>query len=1167
MSNRPALTTEQQTALSTRATSVALDAGAGCGKTFVLTERFLSHLDRNTLGDSPAELHQLIAITFTDAAAREMRGRIRAACLTRLQNAEPEEGDYWLALLRSLDAARVSTIHSFCQTIVRGHAVELGIDPTFQLLEQSAAEVLRSECTDKLLRMRLDERDPSVIRLATEFEVQRVKELLVPLLEPSATKQGQRWLKKSAEDAVRAAKQIYQSEFGQRIVDELAASPALAALRELPTQVEEMTSKFAAARAELLPLLEKFADGQGEARELELFDSLARVQGFTKRGEWPEVDTFNAYKAACDSVRKIAGKLQPIASDEELQESAELAMSLLHLAADAERAFRQSKREAGQLDFDDLLGEAHRLLTDPEFVEAQQKLQRQVRLLMVDEFQDTDRLQVEIVKALVGSGLTEGKLFFVGDFKQSIYRFRGAEPDVFRELQSEIPATGRLPLSANFRSQPAILYFVNTLFAPIFGAGYTPLRPARPQVVPGPSVEFLWTPPAEGSVRTDDVRAEAQSIARRIRQMTESEVSLVAEKEGDEWKTRPVKRGDCVILLRALTHVQQYEEALREEELDYYLVGGRAFYAQQEVRDVTNLLRSVSSHCDEIALAGVLRSPFFSLLDETLYWLAERGAGLAAGLSQQRLPAELLPEEVAKVTHAANTLAELRSRKGRAGVADILLEAIERTSYDAILLSEFLGGRKVANLEKLIDQARSFDSFRPGDLDGFVRQLTEFVARDPKEALAATRSEDENVVRIMTVHASKGLEFPVVFVADMERREKADAASTAFSPVLGPVVKLPDPERGRISAMNLYKAAKGPLDQAEKDRLLYVACTRAADRLIFSGTFDADATPKNDWMKSLASRFDLATGGCGGSEGDQPLVQIVAPIGTDRRLEQSHSRGPDRVKALEKATAAKAPEMLPREVAPIEIDASAVKRFSISRLTGKLHHASRRPQEMAFDQSLSGTATEIDPRGLGTLVHAVLERVSLEAENQIAPWCDALAPLHLARNTHEAARLAEELVARFLRSERFERLGKCRGMHREVEFLLPWPPEKAEPTAKHSSAGTYLQGYIDCLIEQADGELGVLDYKTNRVDAAGAQAMAENYRLQLYVYALAVEQATGRSPSELCVHFLRPGVEVMFDWNESSRNSTYELVESAIAEVRSETATQSGGANWAPLIL
>lgn len=1147
MSTRPPLTSEQQAALTTRDVSVALDAGAGCGKTFVLTERFLSHLDPAVADGSPAELYGLIAITFTDAAAREMRQRIRSACLERLETAGVEEGDYWLGVLRSLDAARISTIHSFCQTLVRGHAIELGIDPTFELLEQSAADVLRSECTDKLLRERLDARDPEVIRLAATFEVGRVRELIVPLLEPSGTDDGKRWIERSPLEAVQAAQQQYRNEFAQQIVSELAASPALQTMRQLSPMVENITPKFAEARAELLPLLEKFAEGEAETNDLPVLKLLAKVQGFCKSSDWPDEQTYNAYKDACEHVRKLAGGLKPLDDEAQLYESAELAQGLFRLAAAAEQEFRRVKRESGRLDFDDLLREAHRLLTDSEFADAQQKLERQVRLLMVDEFQDTDRLQVEIVKALVAAGLTDGKLFFVGDFKQSIYRFRGAEPDVFRELQDMMPTAGRLPLAANFRSQPAILDFVNALFAPLFGESYMPLRAARPQVTPTPCVEFLWTPPIEQYRRAEDVRGEARSIARRIRTLIESQEPLVAEKQGEDWRARPARLGDCAILLRALTHVQYYEEALREEGLEYYLVGGRAFYAQQEVRDVANLLRTISSHSDEIALAGVLRSPFFSLLDETLFWLTHRGGSLSAGLSAKRLPAELTPEEAAKVQHAADTIRDLRQLKGRASVADILLAAIERTAYDAILLSEFLGSRKVANLEKLVDQARAFDNFRPGDLDGFAAQLTEFVARDPKEALAATRTEETDMVRIMTVHASKGLEFPVVFVADMERQEKSDTASAAFSPELGPVVKLPDADNGRINPLTLYKVAKGPLDAAEVDRLLYVACTRAADRLIFSGTFDVDSRPKNAWMRTLASRFDLTTGE--GVHGEQrpPLVEVITPAAPERASEESTQRGPDRAKLVEKAAEAKPPAGLPTEVAPIAIDPSAIRRFSISRLTGKLHLASRRPQQMALTESLAGSSAEIDPRGLGTLVHAVLERVTLTGENPIAAWCDALAPLHVARHASEAATLAEELVSRFLKSDRFARVRSSRHMHREVEFLLPWPPGG-------TSTGTYLQGYIDSVVEYDQRELGIMDYKTNRVDATSAAAAAEPYRLQLYVYALAVEQATGRSPTELCLHFLRPGIEVLFDWNEAARVETQKLVDQAIAGVRSEIA-------------
>ena len=271
----------------------------------------------------------------------------------------------------------------------------------------------------------------------------------------------------------------------------------------------------------------------------------------------------------------------------------------------------------------------------------------------------------------------------MGDFKQSIYRFRGADPHVFRQLRQEIPAAGRLPLSLNFRSQPAVLEFVNALFGEELGREYEPLRAVREQVGPVPAVEFLWAiAPEETEARRlgDGKRArrqapraggrgssrairrrEAEWIARRLREMLDSGEKIVWEKRARKRPARAVRPGDVALLFRALTDVAYYEEALRRWGIDYYLVGGHAFYAQQEIFDVVNLLRALANPSDEVSLVGVLRSPLFALLDETLFWLAPAsGRACRRGCSPSSLPRASWTTEQARSVRRAFAAADAR---------------------------------------------------------------------------------------------------------------------------------------------------------------------------------------------------------------------------------------------------------------------------------------------------------------------------------------------------------------------------------------------------------------------------------------------------------------------------------------------------------------------------
>jgi len=1154
------LTDQQQAALSTRDVSVALDAGAGCGKTFVLTQRFLSHLDplgANSTQPSapPAKLHELIAITFTDAAAREMRDRIRRACLARLEDASPETGDYWLGLLRSIDSARVSTIHGFCGELLRSHAVELGIDPLFQVLEASAAKVLRSESIDLALRGELDDRNEAALRLATAFDLSGLKKRVDEVMDVAGTSEFGEWLERSPEQIVQNWRDAYRQQYRQLQFEKLQAAEEVAVMTELLPLATPAKPLFAELRPELLEILSNVRGGDPEDVDFSRLAELARVQGVTNAKDWSDKQTYADYRDACTVVRDLAKNIKPLADEATLLDAARAGLDVAELARSAAQAYARAKQEASLLDFDDLLSQTHRLLTSPQFAALQRKLQSDIRLLLVDEFQDTDRTQVAIVKSLVGTGLTEGQLFFVGDFKQSIYRFRGAEPDVFRELQNETPSRGRLPLARNFRSQPAVLEFVNTLFAPIFGESYQPLVPNRKQLTPTPAVEFLWTPLAEKMSASETRRAEARTIAGRIRQMLEEKQELVVETSATgELRPRPVRPGDIAILFRAKSEVAHYEQALRDEGIDHFLVGGQAFYAQQEVYDVANLLKVIVSPSDEVALAGALRSPFFSLQDETLFWVAKLGKGLASGLAMNTVAAELSESEAQKLAFARSTLHELRQLKGRATVSQLLTTAVERTTYDAVILSEFLGERKLANLQKLIEQARSFDSYRPGDLDGFVRQLSEFIAKQPKEALAAARSDEADEVQLMSVHSSKGLEFPVVFVADIDRRNRNKSDPAAYSPQLGPLVHSVDRDNSQIDGLDIHRIIESASDEQEQQRLLYVACTRAADYLVLSSARKPNDQLDGAWLKTIAQHFDLTTGATRegvASSSDPSLVTVNLPS-SGRGSHGGGDRQPSMRKTLAKALAETSSPAPPASLRPIAVAGEAIKRFSVSRLTGELRHASSRPAAVSLDAALRGAKSEVDPRGLGTLVHAILERLRLEGPNPIEQRAQSLAPLHVTRNWRQAASEAESLVQSFVRSARFKQMQSSNRVEREVEFLLRWPPD-----APHDS-GAYLQGYIDCLMESAAGELIVLDYKTNRIGSEDVSTEAEKYHLQLSVYAMAVEQATGRSPQQLCIHFMRPRQEARLAWDESSRQRAGEMIDRAIAGVR-EKAIEANG--------
>jgi ATP-dependent helicase/nuclease subunit A len=662
-------------------------------------------------------------------------------------------------------------------------------------------------------------------------------------------------------------------------------------------------------------------------------------------------------------------------------------------------------------------------------------------------------------------------------------------------------------------------------------------------------------------------RREADWIARRIRSMLDSGEKLVGDKDAEKAgnpTARAVRQGDIALLFRALTDVAYYEEALRRYGIDYYLVGGHAFYAQQEVYDLLNLLRALESPADEVALLGVLRCPFFCLLDETIFWLAQHPCGLRAGLFAESYPPELDDEQALRAKSAAETLRELRAVKNRVTVAELIRFALDRTAYDAVLLAEFLGERKLANLYKLIEQARSFDASGVFSLADFITQLSEFVVRQPKESLAATQAERGDIVRLMSIHQAKGLEFPVVFLPDLDRRQVSQPPAAVFSPQLGPLVK----DAEIPSGFDLFMRAESEEDRAEAVRLLYVAATRAADYLILSAGIEEPKSDeenaqdgekkkeskfaaKGEWLQLLVRRFELA-GDKPLEEGDLIKVVSVKPEPPAKAKARSVRMPLEEIEKKTREMMEAEEGSIPLYLAPIPAEESTRRQMSFSRLSGKLHQnitASRDvlvpglPEARAIDNNLVDDSSEpsVDPRSLGTLVHAVLAEIDFAEPKNFAALVERHAAMHVG-DDRAAIESAREMLERFLTSPRAKEIAAAKRVHRELEFLLAWPP------GANDRPDRYFQGFIDLLYEDAAGGWHILDFKTNVVSRENLADVAANYEMQMLVYALAAEKILKCPPQELSLHFLRTGWDFPFSWNEQARRRIVELVEQSIKQ-------------------
>lgn len=1180
----PELTEQQRQAVSLRGVSVGVSAGAGSGKTRVLTERFLAEVkelmdstasgDGSSAADVGAILRQLVAITFTQRAARELSQRVRKLCEEEVRRLGAR-GKAWLHLWRTIDFARIGTIHSFCGQILRHHGAIAQVDPEFDILDEAVSDVLVAQIVNDLLQERLAQLDEDVMRVSRELGADRAAQVIAQLVVerfrwmacPIATDPPEgllgRWMDYLRRRRVEALRQFLDSEALQTLCEIARNHPTTSPiLSDRLKQILESTERLKALINQVNGRSDEFQ------KELENLHSAAKVQGVGKSHGW-SADVYNCFRDQAEVVRAGCAELANLMQlpDDKLPEAAEIACRIFRLARQAIDRYEKLKQQEASLDYSDLVVKAREVVEAFATCRQTDDPSLGIRLLLVDEFQDTDRDQEALIRSLCGDELTRGKLFFVGDYKQSIYRFRRADPEVFRRLREAIPPPGRLSLTWNFRSQPAILSFVNALFCEALGPDYESLTPYRPQVNKERIVEFLWAIPQrstpEGTqpkVSVEELRRlEADKIAWRLRRMFDNGEKLVTETAVDKEQAilRPVRPGDVVILFRTLSNIELYEKALRNWGIDYYLVGGQAFYAQQEIYDLLHLLRAISDPADAFSLAGVLRSPFFSCEDEVLWHLGHAPEGFINAFYSQNWPPGLSPTQREKLIRARQTLVTLRELKDSLPVAELIQRALELTGYDALLLTEFLGERKLANLVKLVELARQFDRPNLLGLDAFVARLSDYVARQPVEPLAPLFWETADVVRLMTVHQAKGLEFPVVIVADLARSARGPRELVLFSDEIGPFVRCQSlaPTLGQ-----LLSKAEEEENLRELTRLFYVACTRAADYLILSSALTDLENPKGPWIELLASRFCLTTGKLRDGisyRGPVPTVNVLIepPERTAPNLVPQTLTAKEIRERLQDSAAEKADQKdLLRYLPVIDIDSKARRELSFTLLRRAFspvlsakdlpseESQAGRPslpvkgstiedgEEETVDRLLAElTRDEAGPAAIvGSFVHEVLSYIDFGQPSSLSRWIGAVLPRY--EPLPEPVEELEALIGRFLDSPRAKAIAQASQLLREVEFLLPLPDEFL--VTSPGKRVPYIRGFFDCLYADRSGQWILVDYKTNQISAEQVAATAELYRLQMNIYGLAAQHALGIPPAEVVLYFLRPGSEFSIPWTD-----------------------------------
>ncbi|HEV2590524.1 MAG TPA: UvrD-helicase domain-containing protein [Gaiellaceae bacterium] len=1036
---------EQQTAAVEARGEVFVSAGAGTGKTSVLVERFV-----RAVCDEGLDVESVLVITYTRKAAGELRSRIRAALRERGR----------ADLARSLDGAWISTIHGFCSRLLRAHPFAVGIDPRFRELDEEQGAVVRGESFERALAAFCASRDGERLRLLATYGANGLRRMLTSVYE--TLRSAGRELRLEVSEHAGVPERLEELQAAART---LGADPAV-------------TDAQAAAASAALAL---------SANPEQLLD----LSHLDARGE----------RAA--EFRAARDRLQQAALDSLAARDSELLQELLDLFA---TEYAAAKQRESALDFEDLQLYARELLRTSE--EVREREQLRFRSIMVDEFQDTNRLQTEIVD-LLRSGHGADEVFFVGDEFQSIYGFRHADVAVFRERREASPQN--LPLTRNYRSRPEVLAAVNHLFGDEFGAGYQPLAASGEFSDPvfGHPVELLVTDKASYKQAGEGWRAgEAELIARRVRELVDAGAA---------------EPGEIVLLFAAGTDAEQYERSLREQDLPTYRATGRGYFGQQQVVDLLAYLRLLHNRYDDEALVTVLASPFVGVSNDGIVLIRRQASRRPLFTGIERSLPEAFSEQDERLVRAFKQRYErLVAASARLSLERLCEEIVGAHDYDLAVLARWDGKRRYANMRKLMRLARSYEELRGPDIEGFVSFLRDQEALGAAQLEAVSEEEGAGAVRLLTIHAAKGLEFKVVIVADAGR-------DTGGAPSADEILVRPDgsfgfrvinPVSGKREGVFDYEAvrrAEQEEDDAERKRLYYVAMTRAIDRLIVSGAIDVDAardrkTPIGWVLERLRADEEVA----------------AAPDATPIELERGDARfllrvdrctpkvetEPDVVVADDAGQLALFGEMptapiprgyrLPDLEPPPAPPLHRVRRLSYSALAlfercSYRYYAERVAglrEERATMPSALGTgglaATEI-----GNAVHKLLELRSNDVE-LVRESYPTVTDEELARITG--------FVRAYDESELAARVSGLEGVRPERPFAFV-----------HD--GVLLHGFLD-LLWLAPPRALVVDYKTNSLAEGTPEEIVEHdYTLQRLVYALACFRA-GADEVEVVYAFL-----------------------------------------------
>jgi ATP-dependent helicase/nuclease subunit A len=1122
----PSLTVAQRAALDLER-DIAVTAGPGSGKTRILTERFLAALDR--VRSRPAPLRRVVALTFTDKAAAEMRTRVRAGVGERLREAA-RAGDgagvrWWRQVRSELQALRISTIHTFCATLLRDLPLEAAIDPDLVVADAIetrllAREAVRAYLVEIAKRSPETDADASALeRVLRSYRPAELRGVLSKLLEDREV--AELWLPGVDPDvdtrlrSVREELRLRLETVGRRLVRRVRREELETIRRAGAKGIHDPLGDTARAIA---PLVAAVLDGVvGPEPLVAAREALAKSDGEPR--SFGRTGRRENWGVAIDGLRgAIAGLARAVVEETEWFEPVdpererlawEIERDAAVLYAGARSRYERLLGSGRRTDFAGLELLALRLLDRPGVAS---RVQAEVDYLLVDEFQDTNHVQWSILERLLG-GDRAPNFFVVGDEKQAIYEFRGGRVELFRRAAERIGRAGGkvVPLGENFRTLPDPLRFVNEVFLRIFEEDPDREYEAAPQALVQRRAAAEPAAPrrVELLLGADDEERDAE--ADRIAERVHAWVARRTEIHDPETNAlRPVGWADVAVLVFYRRSLASLEAAFAARGVPTAVIGGRGFFQSVEVADVLDLLHVLTDLRDEIALAALLRSPFFSLSDPLLWRIATARGRDFVDRFRRADPRETAADDgdAGRLAAAQRRIADWRHACGRVPSSALINRALDESGYRAIAGAAPRGVRHVANLERLVEIVRGFEAvhgIRPSRLVAWLEAQVEAV----EDEMEAPEPDAPEGVNLMTIHQAKGTEYPIVAVAGLAEPPKAGETI--------PLLVFHDARRARVALKvpgdrdELVKTARfrylegerRDRERAEQKRVLYVAMTRARDVLLLSARRSParrsakSGAPALQWIRRHPALEALLASDAAPDAlevGGTTVAVAAGPPPPRPRLEPDLRLVTEVERLLAEVPAAAAPPVArpPADERPRLWPVTALSTLAVCPRRFFYRHVVGLPERPAWAQPRSdgggrpaGTAGEAARRGQE--IHRALARFG----------ATGLDPRVVSEDVRAD-------VERFLVSRRAVEIASAGGGRTEIEFVLPTP------------AGT-IDGTIDRIYRGPDGTWTVVDYKSGAVPDASRVvriAAGRGYDVQLSLYACSVAQLEALAPTD-----------------------------------------------------